>query len=298
MNIIDQFKTGEFTNPARPLGALLYALVFALVAWLLGRALHSAVKRILARDKHAYVDRTSINFLEQLARIGIYLFASVSYSHLIPALSFFRAASLASVGLLSVVVGLAAQNTLGNLIAGISLVLYRPFKVGDRLQVTAPTGLETGFVESLNLGYTVLKTDDNRRVVVPNSAIASQTTVNLSGEDPRAICSVPIAIRYDADVNAARAMLLELARQHPKVKEVCGCPVTQWASTGIVLTLTAWCPDSGAAADLKNDLLEQARKRFAQAGIELPFPQMVVTTTPAESAKAPQKPPSPAASQS
>jgi len=278
MKILEQFKNGQFANPNTLVGALLYAVVFACGAWLLGRVLHTAVKRVLARDTRDYVDRTTISFLGQLAQIGVYLFAFVSYAQLIPALAFFRAASLASVGLISVVVGLAAQNTLGNLIAGISLVLYRPFNVGDRLQVTAPTGLESGVVESLNLGYTVLKTDDNRRIVVPNSAMASQTTVNLSGEDPRALCSVPIGISCDADVNAARAILLELARQHPKVKEVCGCPVTQWASTGIVLTLTAWCPDAGAAADLKSDLLEQVRKRFAAAGIEIPFPQMIVTT--------------------
>ena len=83
------------------------------------------------------------------------------------------------------VLGLAAQNTLGNLIAGISLLLYRPFNLGDRLQVMAPTGLETGIVESLTLGYTLLKTDDNRRVVVPNSLMASQTAINLTANDPR-----------------------------------------------------------------------------------------------------------------
>ena len=64
--------------------------------------------------------------------------------------------------------------------AGISLLLYRPFNVGDHLQITAPTGLETGFVESINLGYTHLKTDDNRRVVVPNSLMASLTLINLT----------------------------------------------------------------------------------------------------------------------
>jgi small conductance mechanosensitive channel len=123
------------------------------------------------------VDRTTINFL---AQIGVWLFAFISYAHLVPALASLGTAWLAGVSVISVIMGLAAQNTLGNLIAGISLILYRPFKVGDRLQITAPTGLETGTVESLNLGYTVLKTDDNRRVVVPNSAMASQTTINLT----------------------------------------------------------------------------------------------------------------------
>ena len=165
----------------------------------------------------------------------------------------------------------------GNLIAGISLLLYRPFNVGDRLQITAPTGLETGLVESLGLGYTVLKTDDNRRVVVPNSVMASQTMVNLTGEAPRVLCSVPIGISCDSDIDKARAILLELARQHPLAKQVTGCPVTQVGPVGVILTVSAWCPDPGAAAQLKCDLLEQVHRRFAKDGIELPFPQTVVT---------------------
>ncbi len=178
--IIDQFKSGEFASPHTFLGAVLYALVFALFAWLIGRGLRLAIKRVLARDTHAYVDRTTVNFLAQLAQIGVWLFAFISYAHLVPALASLGTAWLASVSVISVIVGFAAQSTLGNLIAGISLLLYRPFKVGDRLQVTAPTGLETGVVESINLGYTVLKTEGNRRVVIPNSVMAGQTTINLS----------------------------------------------------------------------------------------------------------------------
>jgi small-conductance mechanosensitive channel len=171
---------------------------------------------------------------------------------------------------------LAAQNTLGNLIAGISLVLYRPFKIGDRLQVTAPAGQETGVVESLNLGYTVLKTDDNRRIVVPNSLMASQTTVNLTGDDPRVLCSVPVGISCDSDINKARAILLELARQHPLSKEVCACPVTQVGPAGVVLTLAVWCADVAASGTLKCDLLEQSKNRFEAADIKIPFPQTTV----------------------
>ena len=102
------------------------------------------------------------------------------------------------------------------------MALYRPFKLGDCLQVAAPTGLETGIVESLTLGYTLLKTDDHRRVVVPNSVMASQTTINLTGNDPRLICSVPIGISYHADIDKARAILLELAGQHPKANQGAG----------------------------------------------------------------------------
>ena len=178
----ERIRSGGLANPAEPLGAVVYGVVFALLAWLFGRALRLAVHRLLARDSHGRLDRTAVSFLAQLAQIGVWVFAFISYTHLVPSLASLGNAWLAGVSVISVVVGLAAQNTLGNLVAGISLLLYRPFKVGDRLQVPAPGGLETGVVESLDLGYTVLRTDDRRRVVVPNSLMASQTTINLTDQ--------------------------------------------------------------------------------------------------------------------
>jgi small-conductance mechanosensitive channel len=136
--------------------------------------------------------------------------------------------------------------------------------------------LEAGTVESLTLGYTLLRTDDNRRVVVPNSLMASQTTINLTTNDPRVVCSVTVGISYDADVDKARAILLELGSKHPKATQVCGCPLTQLAATGVVLSLDVWCADAFTAIALKCDLLEQAKKRFALEGIFLPLPQTIV----------------------
>lgn len=261
----------------RPLGALLWAIIFAVIAWVAGRAIRLGVQRVLAKDTRAYVDRTTINFLAQLAQIGVWVVVFINYAACVPALEKLGNAWLTAAGVMSVVIGLAAQNTLGNLVAGISLVLYRPFKLGDRLHVNAPTGLEAGVVESLGLGYTVLKTDDNRRIVVPNSIIASQTTVNITAEDQRVLCSVPIGISYDSDIDKARALLLEMARKHPKAKEVSGCPVTQLGANGVVLTPTVWCENAAAAGALKCDLLEEASKRFVAEGIQMPFQQTVVT---------------------
>ena len=276
MNIIDQIISGGFVNPSTLQGAALYAIVFAFFAWLIGRTLRVVVQRLLAHDKHDHFDIMAVRFIAKLVRYCVYIFAFVSYAHFIPALSGLGAASLTSISVISLILGLAAQNTLGNLVAGISLLLYRPFKLGDRLQVTAPTGLETGIVESLTLGYTLLKTDDNRRVVVPNSLMASQTTINLTGNDPRVICSVPIGISYDSDIDKARRILLDLAGKHPQAQAVCGCPLTQLASSGIVLTLDVWCADALTATAFRCDLLEQATKRFALEGIGIPLPQTAV----------------------
>ena len=164
------------------------------------------------------IDRTALGFLQQLGGIFIWVFALVLYAHLIPPLRTLGTALLAGVSVVSVVIGLAAQNTLGNLVAGLALLIYRPFEVGDKVQVTAPTGLETGTVESISLGYTILATSDNRRVVLSNSTIANQTTVNLTDADPKVTAEVPISVAYGADIDRARAVILELARAHPAVR--------------------------------------------------------------------------------
>jgi len=276
MHIFDRIISGGLFDQSTVQGAILYGIFFAFFAWILGRLLRLAVERVLLHDKHDHVDRMAFKFLAKLARYCVYVFAFVSYSRFVPALSSLGAASLTSISVVTVIVGLAAQNTLGNLVAGLSLLLYRPFKLGDRLQVTAPAGPETGTVESLTLGYTLLKTDDNRRVVVPNSLMASQTAINLTVNDQRVVCSVPVGISCVSDIDKARVILLELGGKHPKAKEVCGCLLTQLVSSGVVLTLEVWCPDALTSITLRCELLEQVVKRFALEGIGRPVPQTIV----------------------
>ena len=75
----------------------------------------------------------------------------------------------------------AAQSTLGNMIAGLlSLLMYRPFQIGDSVQLTVPVGVQTGTIEDLTLGYTVIKTQANQEIVVPNSVMASQAIIKLA----------------------------------------------------------------------------------------------------------------------
>ncbi len=262
----------EFIKPETLFGALFYGLVFLLAAWLGARALRLSVAKLLKRDEHRAIDHTVAFFLVQLVQIGIYLLAVILYTHLIPALHNVGTVLLTSAGVASVVLGLAAQNTLGNVIAGISLLLYRPFVVGDRIQMSAPTGLEVGVVENITLGYTTLKTFDNRRVVAPNSAMASQVTINLTSKDPRVMAVVPIGIGYNADINKAREILVDLAKTHPNVQEVADCPVTQLGNSSVTLSLRAWCEDSVVALKVQYDIYEQAKNRFEKEGIEIPFP--------------------------
>lgn len=272
-NISRGVASWHITDPRTFQGAVVYAAVFAFLAWAISRVVRAAIQRVLLREVQNHVDPTATKFLAQLARFSVYAVALITFARCIPALSGLGTAGWASVSVLSVIMGFAAQNTLGNLIAGFSLLLYRPFKLGDQLQVLAPTGLETGIVESLTLGYTLLRTDENRCVVVPNSIMAGQTIINLTGNDSRLICLVPIGVGDASEIDRVRTILLEVASHHPKVQKVRGCPVTQWGNAGAVLTLEVWVSDGLTGASLKCDLLEQIAKRMALESLMPSLPQ-------------------------
>ncbi len=257
-------------DPKTEIGAVFYAIVTIVGAWLVGRAVKLAIHRSLDRAQRAGADATGIRFLGKLASLVIYLAAFGCYAHVIPELQSLGKSMLAGVGVASVVVGLAAQSTLGNLIAGVSLVLYRPFKIGDRVEVAAPTGPETGFVVNIDLGYTVLRTADQRLLVIPNSNIASQTTINLTSQaQPRTACGITIYVASGSDVARARQALLDLAKAHPKIASVDGCYVTRVTSRGVLLTLVAASADGDAVPGIRSDLLENAKKQFDAAGIKI-----------------------------
>lgn len=163
----------ELFNPASLVGALSYGLIFLVLAGIGAR-----VVRVVAVQSKAHLsDHTALNFVTQFLRVCVFVVAFIIYCHLIPALRTVGTTLLAGAGVVSIIIGLAAQNALGNLIAGFSLVLYRPFRVGDQVQINLATGSLIGIVHALSLGYTVLRDAGGRRIVVPNSVMSSTVLV-------------------------------------------------------------------------------------------------------------------------
>jgi small-conductance mechanosensitive channel len=162
-------------DPSHLTGALIYAFLFLLLA-LVGMAL----VRILARRIAKYLpDRTGIRFISQFLQVVVFLVALILYAQLVPGLRSFGTALLTGVSIASIIVGLAAQSTLGNMIAGVSLLLYRPFEAGDQIQLNTPKGMQTGIIQSVTLGYTVLRSEDDEQIVVPNSVMASAVIIKM-----------------------------------------------------------------------------------------------------------------------
>jgi small-conductance mechanosensitive channel len=179
-------------DPKNAAGAFFYAIVFLLAALFVGR-----VARLIARRSATHLsDVTALNFVVQFTQVVVFLIALILYAHLIPALRAMGTALLAGVSVASVVVGLAAQNTLSNLIAGFSLLLYRPFHVGDQIQLATPRGVSIGTVSALSLGYTVLTDPDNHEIIVPNSVMVSQVIIRLAHEHRRPLGGAQITKEF------------------------------------------------------------------------------------------------------
>ncbi len=261
----------HYLDPSHFWGAVGLGVAFLIFGFVLSWIVRRALKTVIDHDPNERIDRMTISFIQHLATFIMWIVLALIFSHVVPSLNKLTTSLLAGVSIVSVVIGFAAQSTLGNLVSGISLVLYKPFRRGDRLQLSTPTGLETGIVEDLSLGYTVLRTFDNRRIVMSNGTIANQIMINLSSVDLRVMITPTISIGYGSDIDKARAIVLELARAHDDVAEVVGCPVVNLGGSSVDLSLRAWCADAATAKGVEFDLLEQIKKRFDEAGIEIPY---------------------------
>jgi small-conductance mechanosensitive channel len=184
MTVLLDTAKNSLLDPQTLVGALFFAIVFLIAASTLAAIVRKAARRIEAHLS----DATGLAFASALVQVLAYLIGFVLYAHLVPALRSLGTALLAGVSVVSVVLGLAAQNTLANLIAGLSLVLYRPIRIGDRVQLNTPKGMVTATVEMLTLGYTVLRDAELNEILVPNSVMMNNIVVRLARSDaaPRA----------------------------------------------------------------------------------------------------------------
>jgi small conductance mechanosensitive channel len=262
-------STIAILDPSTALGALFYGVIVIVLAWIAGSLLHVTIHRYLDKAEAAGTDSTSVRFLGQLARVVVYILAFALYTYLIPPLHSLGTAWLASVGLFSVIIGLATQSTLSNLVSGISIILYRPFRIGDRVQVTTPAGPEIGVVESIDLGYTSLRAPDGRRVVLPNSLVASQTNINFSRNLAHVLLELSITVPQGKDIDPARKIFLDAAKDIPKITKVNGCFITSISKEGAVLMLSVMCFDPGDIASIKSTILEKVKKELDAAGIQV-----------------------------
>jgi small conductance mechanosensitive channel len=249
-------------KPDTLIGALVYLVVFIVLAMLFSRILRAAVHAAMSRQ--GQIDRTTMSFIQQFGSALIWVIMLILYAHLIPMLRSMGTALLAGASVASVVIGLAAQSTLGNLVAGISITIYKPFRLGDTVQVATPTGTEIGVVELISLGYTTLRAPDGRLVVLPNSVAASQVMLNLSSTFAPLMTSILVRVNRDADLEAARKLAIAVATETVGEKLVKGCFLTKVEASTADLELRFQVPDTASRESTRATLISRLAQRFSE----------------------------------
>lgn len=278
---IPEWVTWELLTVVIVVIVLLLTVVFAR---LVDRFL---TKQFRSVSKKMNVDLTSYRIVRHTAVASIYLIGIIVVINLIPSLETLSITLFASAGFAGIVLGLAAQSTLSNIISGISLAAFRPFRVGDLVTIKD----EYGRISDITLRHTVVKTWDNRRLIIPNSVISEDYIINWSIEEPTVNWPIDVGISYDSDIDKARNIMFCEARKHNNVmtlsqlrnyhsdikkEDVLSVRVKELGDFAVILRLLIWIEDRDLAYDTGCDLREAIKKRFDAEGIEIPFPYRTI----------------------
>lgn len=245
------------------LADLTVAAIIVLVGYWLAKWISRVVYRALTRGR---VEHTLAGFLRNVT------YAVMMVVVLIAALQKIGVPTnsvLAIVGAAGLAVGLALKDSLSNIASGVMLIVLRPFRDGDTVQAA---GLE-GTVEEVRIFQTRLRTADNRLVVLPNSMITTSPIINFTAKPQRRI-DIAVGVGYGDDLRQARAILLKIATDNPRVlkQPEPSVQVNQLAESSVNLTLYAWA-STADFGDVKSELTEAVRTEIIGHGLSIPYPQ-------------------------
>ena len=179
--------------------------------------------------------------------------------------------------------GIAAQETVGNLISGFMIVTFRPFHIGDLIRVN--NGEYVGTVVEITIRHTIIETFENTRVIIPNSQMNTSVLENISDIGTAKADFLYVSVSYDTDLEQAVRVLQETVAAHPdyvdprsEEEKQQGADqvvvrVTDFKDSGIELRATIYSNDNGTCFTMLSDLRIAVKKRFDQEGIEMPYPK-------------------------
>ncbi len=188
---------------------------------------------------------------------------------------------VAGAGVAGIVIGFAAKDTLSNLIAGILLIIDRPFEIGDRIEVwSAPAGSATwGDVMDIGLRATKIQTTDNIIIIIPNNEIMTRDIVNYTLQSSSIRVRINIGVSYDADIPRAKAAIIDAAntfdwiQKEPAPRVV----VRNFGESSVDLQLRVWISDARKRMDAISFITDKVKEIFDKENIEIPYPKRDIT---------------------
>lgn len=258
----------------------LFAVLTA--TFIVQRIIRLVLNRYLKKSAEVLkVDPTAFSFLKNAINAIIFLAAIIIIFYGIKPFRALGTTMLASAGIIAAIAAFAAQHALANIVSGVFIVIFRPFRVDDIVFIGTDI---KGRIEDITLRHTVIRNFENRRVIIPNSTISSETIINSNLVDAKICVHLEIGISYDSDIDKAMEILQTLAEKHPMCldnrddekkadnKPVVVVRVLALADFSVNLRAWVWANNADDAFVMKCELLKQVKEEFDRQGVEIPFP--------------------------
>jgi small conductance mechanosensitive channel len=261
-------KVEQIVESAKEWIALYGLKVIAAVAILvIGRIVAKIVRKILGKIlSKSKVDDTLISFLTSVVFVAIMAFVVIAA---LGQLGVQTTSFVAVIGAAGLAVGLALQGSLANFAAGVLMIIFKPFKVGDYIEA----GGTAGTVAAIGIFTSDLKTPDNKKVIVPNAKVTGDNIINYTANDQRRV-DIVAGVSYSDDLDKVRRVLEDILSQDERVltDPAPTIGILELADSSVNFAVRPWV----ATADYWNvyfSLQEQIKRRFDAEGISIPFPQ-------------------------
>lgn len=239
------------------------AVAIFIIGRLVAKLMRKFIRKMMTRSK---VDPTLISFVVNLIYVALLAFVVIAALN---QLGIQTASFIAILGAAGLAVGLALQGSLSNFAAGVLMIIFRPFKVGDFIEGAGVAGT----VEEIQIFTTQLKTPDNKTIIIPNSKMTNDNIINFSAKGTRRV-DMTFGIGYEDDIDKARAIILDVLAQDQRVLKNPESVVllSELADSSVNFAARAWA-SAGDYWDVYFDTTEKVKKHFDAEGVSIPFPQ-------------------------
>lgn len=242
---------------------MIAALVIFVIGKWVARKLGNVTKKVMESRE---VDAALVNFASSLVYYALLIFVVIAA---LGQIGIQTASFVAIVGAAGLAIGLAMQGSLSNFAAGVLIIIFKPFKIGDFVEMAGTSGV----VENIMIFTTEMKTGDNKKIIVPNSSVLGGVITNYSANATRRVDLV-MGIGYNDDIDKAKQVLEEIVNADERILKNPAplIAVSELADSSVNFAVRPWVKSADYWA-VYFALNETVKKRFDQEGISIPYPQ-------------------------
>lgn len=247
---------------------ILFAIAIVLIGRIVVKWVVKLVRKLMVRSD---IDPILINFVSSIINAILLLFVFIAA---LDQLGVDTTSLVALIGAAGLAIGLSLQGSLQNFAAGVMLIVFRPFKIGDFVEA----GGQAGVIEQISIFSTTMRSGDNKEIIVPNGQIYSGAITNYSAKETRRIDLV-FGIGYDDDMLKAKEIMERILLSHELVlaEPAPAVAVAELADSSINFNVRPWVK-SGDYWGVRSAIIEQVKLAFDEEGISIPYPQMDIHT--------------------